>query len=163
MGRKAFFSFHFQNDVIRASQVRNMGVLEGNEPVSDNSWETVKKQGDAAIKKWIDNEMYGRSVVVVLVGAETANRPWVKYEIEKGWTSGKGVVGIRIHGLKNFAGNTSYAGPNPFDAFTIGNTSMSSIVTLWDPFGFDSKQIYSSINDNLDSLVEKAIAIRAKY
>jgi hypothetical protein len=41
MGRKAFFSFHFKNDVIRASQVRNMGVLEGNEPVSDNSWETV--------------------------------------------------------------------------------------------------------------------------
>ena len=84
MGRKAFFSFHFQNDVIRASQVRNMGVLEGNEPVSDNSWETVKKQGDAAVKKWIDNEMYGRSCVVVLVGAQTASRPWVKYEIEKG-------------------------------------------------------------------------------
>ena len=73
------------------------------------------------------------------------------------------MVGIRIHGLKDFAGNTSYAGSNPFDLFKIGETPMSSIVTLFDPFGFDSKQIYSSIKDNMDSLVEKAIAIRAKY
>jgi MTH538 TIR-like domain (DUF1863) len=137
--------------------------LEGNEPVSDNSWEVVKRGGDAAIKKWIENEKSNRSCVVVLVGSQTSNRPWVKYEIEKGWNDGKGVVGVRIHGLKNFAQQTSTAGPNPFDTFNIRGKPFSSIVALWDPPGFDSKSVYASIKNNLDSLVEKATLIRAQY
>jgi hypothetical protein len=33
MARKAFFSFHYKPDGSRASQVRNMGMIEGNAPV----------------------------------------------------------------------------------------------------------------------------------
>lgn len=55
MARRVFFSFHFDNDAWQAGQVRNMGTLEGNEPVSDNDWEEVKKGGDAAIEKWIED------------------------------------------------------------------------------------------------------------
>ena len=39
--------------------------------------EEVKRKGKASIEKWIDDNMYGKSCVVVLVGSETANRPWV--------------------------------------------------------------------------------------
>ena len=53
MARKAFYSFHYKPDASRAGQVRNIGVVEGNTPVSDNDWETVTKGGEAAIKKWI--------------------------------------------------------------------------------------------------------------
>jgi hypothetical protein len=35
---KVFFSFHFDLDHWRASQVRNMGLLEGNAELSDNDW-----------------------------------------------------------------------------------------------------------------------------
>jgi hypothetical protein len=49
MARRAFFSFHFDADNWRASQVRNIRAIEGNPPTSDNDWETVKKGGDAAI------------------------------------------------------------------------------------------------------------------
>ena len=52
--RKVFYSFHYVPDAWRASQVRNMGVMEGNQPASDNDWESIKKKGDAAIKSWID-------------------------------------------------------------------------------------------------------------
>lgn len=45
MSRKAFYSFHFKPDSWRASQVRNIGVVDGNQPVSDNDWEDVKKRG----------------------------------------------------------------------------------------------------------------------
>ena len=65
-----------------------MGALEGNEPVTDNAWETIKRGGDAAVERWVADQMKGRSCAVVLVGAETANRPWVKYEIKKAWEAG---------------------------------------------------------------------------
>lgn len=162
MARKVFFSFHFDEDAWRASQVRNMGVLEGNPPVSDNDWETVKKGGDAAIESWIDGQMQGKSCIVVLVGAQTADRKWIKHEIRKGWEGGRGVIGVRIHGLKNHSGSTGTFGANPFDAFTIKSKAMSSIVPLYNPSGADSKAIYESIKSNLDSWVEAGITIRGQ-
>jgi hypothetical protein len=95
MARNVFYSFHYDNDAWRASQVRNMGVVDGNTPIRDNDWEEVKKGGDKAIEKWIDDQLSGRSCAVVLVGAETANRPWVIHEIARAWNLGKGVVGDR--------------------------------------------------------------------
>ena len=74
MARRCFYSFHYQPDNWRASQVRNMGVIEGNQPVGDNDWETVKRGGDRAVENWIADQMSGRSCTVVLIGAETAGR-----------------------------------------------------------------------------------------
>ncbi len=99
MARRVFYSFHYKPDCWRAAQVRNMGVIEGNTPVSDNDWEAVKKGGDKAIKAWIAGQLHGRSCTVVLVGEKTAARKWIKYEIEASWNAGKGVVGICIHNL----------------------------------------------------------------
>ena len=79
MKRQVFYSFHYGNDVMRVQQIRNMGVIEGNTPVSPNEWEQVKRTGDKAIEKWIDDNMKYRSCVVVLIGSETASRPWVQY------------------------------------------------------------------------------------
>ena len=89
--RRVFYSFHYDNDVFRVQQIRNMGALEGDEPVSKNDWETVKKGGNKAIEKWIDDNMFGKSCVVVLVGEDTHKRPWVKHEIVKAWNDGKGL------------------------------------------------------------------------
>ena len=98
--RQIFYSFHYDNDVFRVQQIRNIGAIEGNKPVSANEWETIKRGGDAAIKRWIDDNMKYKSCLVVLIGSETANRPWVDYEIRKAWNDGKGVLGIYIHNLK---------------------------------------------------------------
>lgn len=97
--RKIFYSFHFANDVMRVQQVRNMGVVEGNTPVSPNAWEEVKRKGTTAIETWIDDNMKGKSCVIVLIGTDTHKRPWVKYEIEKAWKDGKGLLGIHVHNL----------------------------------------------------------------
>ena len=69
-------------------------MIEGNTPVSPNEWEQVKRFGNDAIKKWIDDNMKYRSCVVVLIGSETASRPWVQYEIKKAWMDRKGLLGI---------------------------------------------------------------------
>jgi|SRR5690554_4338073 len=130
MARKAFYSFHYKNDNWRASTVRNIGSVEGNRPASDNDWEEVKKGGDSAIQRWIDGQMTGKSCLIVLVGEKTAGRKWIKYEIKKAWESGKGVLGIQIHKLKNSAGEQGSEGRNPFDDFTIDGKKLSSIVKL---------------------------------
>lgn len=49
MTRRCFYSFHYQPDNWRVSQVRSIGSLEGNPPARDNDWEEVTKGGDAAI------------------------------------------------------------------------------------------------------------------
>jgi MTH538 TIR-like domain (DUF1863) len=163
MARKAFYSFNFAEDHWRASQVRQIGAIEGSAELSDNDWEAVKKKGDPAVEKWINDQLSGRSCVIVLVGAATAGRRWIKYEIKKGWELKRGVAGVRIHNLLNSQGLTSSAGGNPFDDFNVNGKSLSSIVTLYNPSGFDSKGVYKSISENIAQLVESAITIRGKY
>lgn len=164
MARKCFYSFHYKPDSVRASQVRNIGVVEGNQPVSDNDWETVTKGGDDAIKKWIADQMKGKTCVIVLVGSNTANRKWINHEIIKAWDDGLGVVGIYIHGLKDFDGNTTTQGNNPFDYIGYGNTGkkLSSIVKCYNPSGVNSKERYDWISKHLSNAVEEAITIRSK-
>lgn len=147
---------------MRASLVRQIGVLEGNKPVSDNEWEKVVGGGDPAIKKWIANQMYGRSCTVVLVGQHTANRKWINYEIVKSWDDGMGVVGIRIHGLKNVDRKIALMGNNPFDYITHGPTKkkLSSIVKCYNPPGTNSRERYAWISKHLANAVQEAIKIR---
>ena len=136
-----------------------------NQPVSDNDWEDVKKGGNEAIQKWIDNQLYGRSCTIVLIGKDTAGRKWIKYEIEKSWNDGKGVVGVYIHNLKNANGEQTSMGDNPFDDFTMkrDNKKLSSIVKIYNPPYSDSTDVYDYIKNNLESWVEEAISIRENH
>ncbi|WP_116809997.1 TIR domain-containing protein [Steroidobacter cummioxidans] len=155
-----FYSFHFANDVFRVQQVRNMGVIEDNSPVSVNEWEEIKRKGDLNIKKWIDENMAYRRCVVVLVGSETASRKWVRYEIKKAYDSGKGLFGVYIHNLKDPRNGASIRGANPFDNFTINNgqQKLSSVIQCYDP-GYDA---YRGIASSMSGWVAAAIA-QAKY
>lgn len=165
MPRRVFYSFHYLPDAWRASQVRNIGVVEGNKPASDNDWEAIKKRGDAAIQKWIDDQLDGRGCSVVLIGAGTAGRKWINYEIKKSWDDKKGLLGIYVHRLKDAGSEQSTKGKNPFDGFTINNgkTNLSSVVKAYDPPYVDSKDAYDYISRNLSEWIEEAIKIRSNY
>ena len=165
MARRAFYSFHYKPDNWRAGQVRNIGVVEGNQPCSDNDWEAVTKKGDNAIQEWIDGQLSGRSCSIVLIGAATAGRKWIKYEIRKTWEDGKGLVGIYVHNLKDSDGDQSSKGKNPFAAFTVGSDKedMSDIVKVYDPPYSTSTYVYDHIKSNLEDWVEEAISIRDKH
>jgi len=163
MARRAFYSFHYVPDNWRASQVRNMGVIDGNKPASDNDWEQIKKGGDTAIQRWIDDQLDGKSVAIVLIGSQTTGRKWIKYEIKKSWEDKKGVLGVYIYNLKDKDGNQASKGRNPFDNFTISGTTMSSIVKVYDPPYTTSTNVYDYIKTNLPDWIEKAIQIRENY
>jgi hypothetical protein len=165
MARKVFFSFHFDEDFWRTQQVRNINALEGNPLATPNGWEEVKRKGNAAIEKWIADNMAGRSCVIVLAGAQTASRKWVLHEICKAWNDKRGILGIRINKLLNSNGQSSVAGPNPFDSITLSNgqVKLSTVAPLKTPTGADSKATYATIAANIEDWIEQAIKIRADY
>ena len=162
MARKVYYSFHYKLDKLRIQQVIQMGRVEGQKILTGQGWEEVERGGEKAIKKWIDDEMHGKSCIVVLVGAQTSLRPWVDYEIRKAWDENRGVVGIHIYGLKDLnTQQTSSKGSSPFTSISLKNGKrLSDIVALYDPPGWDSKAVYKSISDNIENLVEQAIKIR---
>jgi hypothetical protein len=112
MARRVYFSFEYENDVSRANVVRNSWVTQGREAagfIDAADFEKLKKQGEAAIRSWIDRELEGTSVTVVLVGSETCSSKWVKYEVDKSIQDGKGLLGIDISAIKDLQGHTSTA------------------------------------------------------
>ena len=150
-----FYSFHFDNDVMRVQQVRNIGTIEGNSPTSPNEWEQLKRTGQAAVERWIDNNMKYKRCVIVLIGSETAGRYWVEHEIRKAWNDGKALLGIYIHNLKCPRHGTSIKGKNPFDNFTFDNgTKLSSVVPCYDP---NPSKAYVDIAQNISSWINLAI------
>lgn len=158
--RRVFYSFHFARDAWRASQVREMGVLEGNEPASDNDWEDVKKGGDTAIKSWINSQLKGRTCAVVLIGSQTASRRWINYEIKKAWDFGMGVVGIYINHLRDKQGRQSTKGCNPFYHIKTEGKPFSNIVKDYNPPSSISTKVYEHIQYNIAGWIEEAIKIR---
>ncbi|MBP5489437.1 MAG: TIR domain-containing protein [Lachnospiraceae bacterium] len=154
MMRQVFYSFHYGNDVMRVQQIRNIGQIEDNKPVSANQWESLRRTGDDAIKNWIDENMKYRSCVVVLIGEETATRKWVKYEIQHAWETGKALMGIYIHNLKDPRKGICAKGRNPFNGFKVGNTNMADLVPCYEP---DPRDAYYDIRSNLETWIEEAI------
>lgn len=154
-----FYSFHFDNDVMRVQQVRNIGSIEGNTPTSPNQWEQLKRTGKKAVENWVDQNMKYKRCVIVLIGTDTWNRPWVKYEIEKAWNDGKAILGIYIHNLRCPRNGTSRKGKNPFDEFSFNDgRKLSSVIPCHDP---NSINAYQDISNNIGRWISNAIANKA--
>lgn len=139
MARRVFFSFHY-DDVWRVNQIRNCWmVMRERETagfIDKAEFEKVERQGRQAIEKWIDRQLNGTSTTIVLIGAETANRPYVQYEILESYKRGNGLLGVRIHNMKDADGRTEwFGGPNPFDKVHVdggifGRTPLSSKLSI---------------------------------
>lgn len=110
MARKVFFSFEYEHDVSRAMVVRKSWVTKTKQAanvIDAVAFEAVKQKGDAKIKEWIDRQLHGTSVTVVLVGAHTCESKFVKYEIEQSIARGNGILQIDISGIANLDGQRS--------------------------------------------------------
>jgi hypothetical protein len=109
MARRVFFSFEY-GDVSRAMVVRNSWVTQGKEAaefIDAAEFEEVERGGTTAIQEWIDSQLEGTTVTVVLVGEKTCSSRWVKYEIEKSIERRNGLLGIDVSKIKDLNGNTS--------------------------------------------------------
>lgn len=158
--RKVFYSFHYKRDSQRAAQVRNSHAIADEDEygvIDSVEWEKVEKGGEEAIKRWINDQLKFTSVTAVLIGAETAERDWVEYEIRKSWERGNGLVGVRIHNVKNLDGKTDVAGSNPFDnIFLADDAPLSKLCKTYD-------WVSDGGISNLGKWVEDAFQDRANY
>lgn len=134
--RKVFFSFHYKNDIFRANVVRNSWVRAGSPTAAgfeDRSmWEDAHTRNDRRLSRMIADALHGTSVTVVLIGEETCDRFWVEHEILRSFELRKGLLGVRIHGIRDLrTGRTSRKGPNPFEGL-VGTDADGYEVALSD-------------------------------
>lgn len=145
MARKTFFSFHYKPDVQRAQVVRKSQFFKdhGEAGFYDASaFEKTKNEDPAELKRFLREEMQGTSVICVLIGAETASRRWVRFEVLQALCDGRGLTGIRVHSIAGFDGKTTMAGENPFDL--LGVYRKDDVVQVIERKSVNDKWAYTS-------------------
>lgn len=161
MARRTFFSFHYERDAWRSGQVRNCWLLKPDRESAGfwdaAAWEEVKKKGDAAIHKWIDAQLNGTSVSVVLIGAETAQRPYVGYEIQQSHKRSNGMLGIYIHNVKDSQGKTDVMGGNPFANWSIQRNGQKVLLSsLYPTYDWVTNNGRENIGSWIEAAAKKA-------
>lgn len=122
--KRVYFSFHYQDvadfraNVVRkhkevGSDSKSAGYLDA------SIWEEARIKGTAALKKMINDELEYTTVTAVLIGSETYDRRWVRYEIMKSVQRGNRVIGIHINSIKDTSSQTKSLGPNPLDYLAL--------------------------------------------
>ena len=128
--RRVFFSFQWE-DVWRVNQVRFSWVAKGNYEnagfADAAEIEGMKRRGDDHIKRWIDEQLHNTSVTCVLIGSETSESRWVKYEIQRSLEKGNGMLGVHIHQVKDQKGHSSNEGISPLSDLIPRKSVPSSI------------------------------------
>jgi len=163
MPRKAFYIYQHTRDYWRANQIRQMGIVQGPLPVTDQRRKENMARKDVYIQKWLDEEMRDKPIAIVLIGHRTANRKWINYEIDKAWKDNKGILGIYVHRLKDHNGEQSQRGYNPFRYVRPKGVKLEYVLPTYDPPYRDSTHAYAHIRNFLPQWIEHAIAVRKKY
>jgi len=149
MARKVFFSFYYDRDVRRVVQVRNSWLFRAlgeAQPFFDAAAFEEAKRKSGGIEKWIENQLLGTSVTVVLYGAETSTRKWVNYEIERSLELNKGLLAIDIHNIKDPQLGTDVQGYNPFDLLHVNiNGQKRLLSSLYKSYNWISNNGYTNI------------------
>lgn len=78
-------------------------------------WDAAKTKGDDAIHCSSTTVAPGASVTIVLIGRETFSQGRCRYKIEKSHLDAKGVLGLRIHTIRDDRRLSGTAGPDPFE------------------------------------------------
>ncbi len=128
MARSVFFSFHYDRDVRRIVQVRNSWVVRAKgeaQPFYDRAGFEEAKRRAGGIENWIDEQMKNTSVTVVLYGAETYDREWVRHEIKRSYELKKGMLAIDIHNVKDPQTGTDKQGRNPLEYWSVTENGVS--------------------------------------
>lgn len=156
MARRTFFSFHYNNDNWRAGIVRNSWVTKDRAAagfLDSAEWEEVKKKKDADIEKWIDGQLTGTSVTVVLIGEKTYGRKWINYEITASWGRNNGLIGIYVHQIKDQNQKTTSKGKNPFEQWTFKRGDRVIPIPVYDWVNDDG---YNNMGDWIEKAAKSA-------
>ena len=160
MARQVFFSFHYKRDVRRVVQIRNSWIVRPNstaQPFYDKAdWESIKLK-PKGVENWIEKQLEGASVTVVLIGSETYDRKWVRHEIKRSYKLGKGILGIYIHNVKDPQIGTDIKGKNPLDYWTITqNDQKIPLSSLYKTYDWNIHDGYKNLNSWIEAAAKAA-------
>jgi antiphage defense system Thoeris ThsB-like protein len=150
MAKRVFFSFHYQ-DVIdfRANVVRQHWMTKPDREEAGffdaSIWESARRTGSVALKRLINSGLDGTSVTCVLVGSQTYERPWVRYEVLKSFRKGNALLAVHINSIKGKDQRTKTNGPNPFEYVGVTFSKSGDTGTLWEKVNGSWKE-YSEID-----------------
>ena len=125
MARGVYFSFHYDDVTdFRVNVVRNSRALlntnNTNTFIDKSLWEEAAKKDFKSLEKLISEGLKGCSVTAILVGLETAERRWVKFEIVKSFTEGKGIFVTHINRIKTRSeSKITRKGNNPLERLKV--------------------------------------------
>jgi Thoeris protein ThsB, TIR-like domain len=158
MARRVFFSFHYDRDVRRVVQIRNSWIVRSKgeaQPFYDKAvWETVKQRG---IEKWIEEQLAGTSVTVVLIGSGTYDREWVRHEIRRSYELKKGILGIYIHNVKDPQRGVDAKGKNPLDYWTVDRSGTKvPLARLYNTYDWVKDDGYANFAGWVEAAAEAA-------
>ena len=152
-----FFSFDYDHDVWRAGQVRNSDMTnECREFIDAAEWESIEREGENAIKRWIDEQLEGTTVTVVLIGTKTNKSKWVRYEIKQSCELGNGILGIHIHKIKDQNGLSDDSGSTDFGEICTKNGNCGEFDKLFDVYDWKDDDGYTHLEDWIENAASKA-------
>lgn len=157
MARHAFYALHYAEDRTRAAGILASRALIANTEASQAEWAKLQRSGDFAIQRWVENQLKGRSCLVVLIGTHTSSRPWVQYEIKRAKQLKLALLGVRIHRLHDAHGQASEPGENPFAHPNAGLAEDAQSVPVYDPPDADNATVYRYIVDNIAQWADDAV------
>jgi hypothetical protein len=119
-------------------------------------FEQAKKRA-GGIEQWIEAQLSGTSVTVVLFGAETCNREWVRHEIKRSYEMKKGILAIDIHGVKDPLRGADIQGSNPLDYWSITENGVrKSFAQIFNTYDWVNDNGYANMPAWIEAAARKA-------
>lgn len=149
MAIRIYCSFHVEQDLRRVDQIRDQlrNSKSGQAGFFDPAeYEALMRENKDTIRRRIRERLAGTSVTLVLIGSQTASRPFVQVEIEESIANRNGLLGIHIHGVEDASGEPSFSGPPP-----IVPPGLEFPCSIWD---WDLERLQQAI---------EAAALRAEH
>jgi hypothetical protein len=163
MARHVFYALHYDADRTRVAGILESRALEGHLEATRVEWAKLQRSGDFAIQRWIENQLKGRSCTIVLIGTQTAMRPWIHYEIKRSRQLKLALFGIHVHHLTDAQGRQSEKGENPFEHPETGLGSGAAAIPVYDPPETESTLVYRHIADNMARWADDAVGQRRHW
>jgi MTH538 TIR-like domain (DUF1863) len=137
MAKRVFFSFHYKDVAdFRANVVRCHWMTKPDREICGyydaSIWESAQKQGDVALKRLINAGLEKTTNTCVLIGSQTYERPWVRYELLKSFKRGNNLFGVHINSIKSKEGTTKIKGANPLEYVGVTFSDSGLTATLWE-------------------------------
>ncbi|MET0389257.1 MAG: TIR domain-containing protein [Polyangiales bacterium] len=161
MARHVFYALHYDADHARVAGILRNPSLAANLEAKPAEWDKLKRSGDFGLKRWLEQQLKGRSCTVVLIGEKTATRPLIQHEIKRSWELKLALLGIHVHALKDAKGRQSSKGDNPFEHPATGLGELAGSIPVYDPPETDSQLAFRHIVDNMAQWAEEAAASAA--